>query len=80
MEGGRSVGTTRREQPAANEIPEVGTKRFRCDADQFRQLRLRNRLAHLVEVGKVEEERLRPQRQSFVPQNGVGKQDCAAAL
>ena len=74
MEGGSSVGTTRREEPAANEIPEVGTKRFRGDADQFRQLRLRrNRLAHLVEVGKVEEERLRPQRQSFVPQNGVGK-------
>ena len=74
MDGSRSVGTARREQPAANEIPEVGTKRFRCDADQFRQLRLRrNGLAHLVEVGKVEEERLRPQRQSVVPQNGVGK-------
>ena len=74
MDGGRSVGTARREEPATNEIPEVGSKRFRSDANQFRQLRLRrNRLAHLVEVGKVEEERLRPQRQSFVPQNGVGK-------
>ena len=74
MDGSRPVGTARREQPAANQIPEVGTKRFRCDADQFRQLRLRwHRLAHLVEVGKVEEERLRPQRQSVVPQNGVGK-------
>ena len=38
VEGSRPVGTARREQPAANEIPEVGTKRFRCDADQFRQL------------------------------------------
>ena len=74
MEGSRSVGTARREEPAANEIPEVGTKRFRSDADQFRQLRLRwHRLSHLVEVGEVQEERLGPQRQSVVPQNGVGK-------